>query len=185
MNFIKYISNNFCYNDETGKLFPDKIAELVRELEDNVNCFGFNPKKLVEEYMNDPKHDSYGINQLKILAYNWINYFGSQDIYYDERNKLSVELCKYIYSLPEFETIKNLYFDNLDYQKINRFENVLDQFYKEFMRLAYERMHRTNMQTATKLFLYSFTINSSSKDEVIVKKLKEMRGEEFWRLPLI
>lgn len=206
MNFLSELNTKTGYNDETGKVNLNEIDSMVSALENNVNIFGFKPERVIEDFKdNYPNDDNgrYAVNRLFNIALQWIWFWANvpswkednnNEHYHksvDPRNEKTVELCKEINRMPEYQDMFSFYAETPDYNEqalynaIFSDQNILTLFYINLMKKVNQTMHKTNIQTATQLMLYALSTASDKRAKKIVEKLKEERGERYYSLPLV
>lgn len=206
-NFLTTLDTNLGYDDERERVDRKAIEKMVNSLELNVNCFGFNPEEIYTDFEGTKEEGAYGKEaecryaeqRLFRLALYWINFWGSLKTYneatdygtqnyylsVDDRNEATVRKSKYITGQPEFQKLLKFYTEELDYNNDSQDISAVGQFYKNFMKTVNHRMHKTNIQTATKLMLYSLSRVSDKDAKKLVENLKEEYGERYYTLPLI
>lgn len=198
LTFLEMLDRGYGMNDEKQEVKYDEIQLMMKTLENEVNNFSYNPVKAVEEFKTNLKpNDNYALGVLSRIALVWVNFYGGAYgrgnllggrylISVDGRNEIAIGRCEEIRRIPEFQELCDLYdIGNIDFLNYYKEGYYMNCYYKAFMQFSIN-MHKTLMQTATKLFLYSFeTQKNYEMFAKLTDKIKEEYGEEFWRLPLI
>lgn len=215
LNMLDVNDYNFGLDDENDTIDKKKIEGIVSQIEKDVNCFGFDPVKLYDDFekevyadqdrikdMDDP---SIAVNYAEFalfrLALTWVYFWGTVSdklhpnhnpngfyLWVDGRNEIATNRCKFIARMPEFQNLVHTYGQKIDYSKsIYQTEDVYEKFYYYFCYKVNGSMHRTNVQTATGLMVYALTTLKERDDDcmAVYNKLTTEYGDKFYRMPLI
>ncbi len=208
-NILNKLDTTIGYDDEASRINKKEIEEMVSVLERDVNCFGFNPEKIYTSFREDVDNSGRGKNlsdpkmayryaefRLFQISLQWIYFWATTtdethnnskvtDFYpwVDPRNEISVKRCWEIAQMAEFKDLMSDYSPEIDYTV--RSDDVIEEFYKQFMRIVNTKMHRTNVQTATGLMVYAACNLEEENSRKLKNRLTEEYGDRFYRFPLI
>ena len=172
------------------------MPDIIRHLEEMVNCFGISYPKLFEEPSllgDETSIDRIwceGNTEIISLLTTWY-YANNPGAWIDGRNEISAARCQHLYSIPTF---REFYADfaqaNHLPTSLNDLDNAPDYIVSpvwiQFIKFYDQLMHRTNVQTSIGFMLYVLAHSLPDEiNEVVSKEMTDLFGKDYWRLPMI
>lgn len=150
---------------------PD-LAELAHLIDEISNNYSFSWKEI-----GDTLH---GSKNMLGLAVAWITYWKDVPIpSYFERNTYALEACRRIWNNPDFRSMADPVLRS-DYGK--QFAGLMEIRYASYSSAYLKYMHRTLIQTFTKLVLYFL---DQAEEFAAVAEKERAECPAYYRLPLV
>lgn len=167
----------------------EKISEThINQLSEMVNCYGFQSEKTYNSALEELPCDKIMTlkENLYAMAQAMIWYFGTKQVWTDQRNESSVKRCRMITSdtftdctriedLPAFAVM-----DSLEIKE----QNCI--YWESFAKMADMHMHRTNLQTALGFCIWCLTALCPDDSMDKTRQALELEyGEKYYRFRII
>ena len=164
-----------------------QMTDYVSKFSDMVNVLGFLPEKIYHEAETELSAEELQVlrKNLYDMSQTMIWYFGTQNVWIDGRNEISVRTCRFI-AANIFSQCKSA--DSLPVFTVKKGENKshLCDAWHEFAKKANTEMHRTNLQTALGFCIWCMMELCPDKSmDTEKKELIQKYGETYWKMPVI
>lgn len=200
----------FLLDEYESKVNMDNLNKFYQTFSASVNTFGYSPEKVYTEFYqllrerncsnSIQAQAAYAETYLQIFALQWIYFWGTLPMFteldpeqerswrehrlvvisVDDRNIKAVEKCRFISRLDSFKKELEFLSEKIDYSDWKHELSGSTKVFRELL-LKINHMHKTNIQTATQLMIYTVARRNTKIRETLV----DMWGDSFYCLPMI